>query len=188
MSFRAVMFATDFSTASEGALRMAREIADQSGAAIHAVHVVPPVTAEGQAAELLSALAQRFGGQERLQTALLFGRPAGEIVRYAQANGIDLIVVGTHGRTGVTRALLGSVAEAVVRLAPCPVLAVPEGAPPGVAPTVAEPAAEAVPHHCIVCARETDGLVCETCRSRIRAEALEKKAAAERAGRRGQPA
>jgi nucleotide-binding universal stress UspA family protein len=50
--------------------------------------------------------------------------PASEILRYAKSNDIDLIVMGTHGRTGLARAALGSVAEKVVRAAPCPVLTV----------------------------------------------------------------
>jgi nucleotide-binding universal stress UspA family protein len=53
---------------------------------------------------------------------LTMGDPAGEIVRIAEDEGAELIVLGTHGRTGVTRLLMGSVAEAIVRRAPCPVL------------------------------------------------------------------
>jgi nucleotide-binding universal stress UspA family protein len=53
---------------------------------------------------------------------LTMGDPAGEIVRIAEDEGAELIVLGTHGRTGVTRLLMGSVAEVVVRRAPCPVL------------------------------------------------------------------
>jgi nucleotide-binding universal stress UspA family protein len=53
---------------------------------------------------------------------LTMGDPAGEIVRIAADEGAEMIVLGTHGRTGVTRLLMGSVAEVVVRRAPCPVL------------------------------------------------------------------
>src|SRR5260370_20983463 len=55
---------------------------------------------------------------------MLEGDPAGEIVRYARESGIDQIVLGTHGRTGVERLLMGSVAERVMRDAPCSVLVV----------------------------------------------------------------
>jgi nucleotide-binding universal stress UspA family protein len=56
------------------------------------------------------------------------GPPFVEIVRYAKEHDVDLIVMGTHGRTGIAHALIGSVAEKVVRKAPCPVLTVrPEG-------------------------------------------------------------
>ena len=53
---------------------------------------------------------------------LTMGDPAGEIVRIAAEEGAEMIVLGTHGRTGMTRLLMGSVAEAIVRRAPCPVL------------------------------------------------------------------
>jgi nucleotide-binding universal stress UspA family protein len=180
------MVATDFSPASDGAIRMAREIAGQSGAWMHLVHVVPPVTAPGQAAELLSALAGRLGPQDRVRTALLSGRPAREITRYAREASVNLIVVGTHGRTGVTRAILGSVAEAVVRLAPCPVLAVPAASAEAEAPVVA-PAPPEPEAHCVACARPSDDLICETCRGRIRGQAVERKVEAERSGQRGMP-
>jgi hypothetical protein len=113
------------------------------------------------------------------------GRVAREIVRYAREQGVGLIVLATHGRTGLSRAILGSVAEAVVRLAPCLVLTVPAEPSSGAPAPVAGPAP--APDHCIVCAGATDDLVCETCRTRIRAEALERKIAAERPGRRGSP-
>ena len=59
-----------------------------------------------------------------VQTAFLEGRPFVEIIRYARDNEIDLIVISTHGRSGIKHALFGSVAEKVVRKAPCPVLVV----------------------------------------------------------------
>jgi nucleotide-binding universal stress UspA family protein len=57
------------------------------------------------------------------------GHPAEAIVRFAAERGVDLIVMGTHGRTGLQHVLLGSVAEKVVRLAPCPVMTVRHGGP-----------------------------------------------------------
>ena len=59
-----------------------------------------------------------------VRTAFLEGRPFVEIIRYARDHKIDLVVIATHGRTGLTHALFGSVAEKVVRKAPCPVLVV----------------------------------------------------------------
>ena len=106
------------------------------------------------------------------------------MLRYARDKGIDLIVVGSHGRRGLSHALLGSVAEYVVRLAPCLVLSVPA--------VFAVPPAEREAHvelpavrHCVACARETDELICAACRERIRGEALFRKMEAERPGRRG---
>ena len=130
----------------------------------------------------MTELTRRLGLEEPLHTALLSGRPAREIVRYAQDHGVDLIVVGTHGRTGVTRVLLGSVAEAVVRLSSCPVLAVPSAAWPVEAPALRLPTSDATPHFCVVCVRETDDLICETCRSKIRGGAREWKPEADREG------
>jgi hypothetical protein len=82
------------------------------------------------------------------------------------------------------------VAEAVVRLSPCLVLTVPmtaagTGAQAGAPAQVGAPT---LPHRCIVCAGATDDLVCESCRARIRGEALERKVETERAGRHGSPA
>jgi hypothetical protein len=107
-----------------------------------------------------------------------------QIVDYARRHAIDLIVLGTHGRTGFSHALLGSVAEAVTRRAQCRVLTVPAmlpGAP--AAPAVIDEVEERTP--CRVCGAETqDELICGACRARIRGEALERKLREERAGRR----
>ena len=184
MNLGDVLFPTDFSSASERAGLLAGEMADQWRVRLHVVHVVPPVTDPGESPDRLKRLAAGLGEAPRVQTALLTGRVAHQIVRYARDKGIGLIVLGTHGRTGVSRALLGSVAESVVRLAPCPVLTVPEVGAGTLPALAAEPPA---PHRCIVCARQVEDLVCETCRGRIRGEALEQKADAERPGRRGSP-
>ena len=182
MQIRQVLLATDFSPAAEAAAEVARTMAAELGARLHIVHVVPPLTDPAYEAERLDREATRLGMPGN--TALLRGRPAHELLRYARDNGIDLIVVGSHGRTGLSHALLGSVAEQIVRLAPCLVLSVPAAfalAPPS-RPSVAE---VPVARHCLVCAAETDDLICAACRERIRGEALERKAEAERAGRRG---
>lgn len=185
MNLGNVLFPTDFSAASEPAGLVASEMARQQGARLHIVHVVPPVTDPADSPEMLRRLAAAFGDL-RVETVLLSGRVAHQIIRYARDKGIGLIVIGSHGRTGVSRALLGSVAESVVRLASCPVLTVPGTVVGGGGPKPAAVEAPA-PHGCIVCARETHELVCETCRTRIRGEALEQKLEAERPGRRGSP-
>lgn len=64
------------------------------------------------------------GIQNRVETIILFGVPFLEIIITAKDKNIDLIVIGTHGRTGIAHMLIGSVAEKVVRKAPCPVLSV----------------------------------------------------------------
>ena len=187
MNMRDVLFATDFSSASEPAGRVARELARQWDGTLHVVHVVPPVTDPGAAAKRLERLGVSMGDGVPSKTALRSGRVARHIIDYAREKSMGLIVLGTHGRTGVTRALLGSVAEAVVRLAPCPVLTVPSAAFAAAVPTVGPIATQPKAHACIVCAHEGEDLICEACRTRIRGEALEQKIKVEHSGRRGQP-
>lgn len=183
MNFGQVLLATDFSPASERAALVAADMARLGGAGLHVVHVVPPVTDPADSNEQLKQFAARIG-DGRARIALLSGRVAHQIIRYARQKGVGLIVLGTHGRTGVSRVLLGSVAESVVRLAHCPVLTVP-----AVGPEVeAADAAAVTPlpvHRCIVCGSHTEELICEPCRTRIRGEMLEHKLEDERAGRRG---
>ncbi len=132
--------AVDFSEHSFAALRRAIELAGRLDAELTLVHVFPPgqqmslahaERALGMAEERLlgrlgewRALAERELGRE-VRAQLLAGSPAREISRHA-SRGMDLLVVGTRGPTGLGRLLLGSVAERVVRDAPCPVLVVHE--------------------------------------------------------------
>jgi nucleotide-binding universal stress UspA family protein len=183
-----ILFATDFSATSDAAGRIAREAARQAnGAVLHIVHVVPPVTDPFDSGERLAEVAAALRDAVPVTTELLHGRPGRQIVDYACRHKIGLIVVGTHGRTGVSRALLGSVAEAVVRLAPCPVLTVPPASLDGAtAYGVVPQAIESSRSRCLICAGgiEEDELVCEPCRTRVRAAAPERKIEAERLGRR----
>jgi nucleotide-binding universal stress UspA family protein len=181
-----ILFPTDFSKASEVAGRQARALALETGARLHVVHVVPPATDPTWPAGDLARLARELGADLRVETAILSGWAGRSIVEYARQKRIDLIVLGTHGRTGVTHAILGSVAETVVRLAPCLVLTVPAAilAEHTAAPTAA-PAPARRP--CLVCGAEREELICEACRARIRGEALEQKLGAERPGHRGSP-
>jgi nucleotide-binding universal stress UspA family protein len=138
-----ILVPTDFSEPSQSALKYARAFAEQFNAAIHVMHVledpflyaptsegymVPPHLAEEMEASarerLDSALSAEDRTQFRVQCLLKRGSPFVEIVRYARESGIDLIVLGTHGRGPIAHMLLGSVAEKVVRKAPCPVLTV----------------------------------------------------------------
>lgn len=185
MNFGDLLFPTDFSAASTSAGLVAREMALQLGTRFHIVHVVPPVTDPADSRQRLARLASELGEGLRVETALLSGRVAHQkIIQYARDKGIGVIVLGTHGRTGVSRVLLGSVAESVVRLAPCPVLTVPAAAAEA-APSrtvVDEPSA---PRRCIVCAQETEDLVCEACRTRVRGEVLHQRRTSEGLGHRG---
>lgn len=180
LPIRQILFPTDFSDASRPAGAAAADFARQFGARLHVLHVVPPVTDPTTAPAALRAVVDDLGHGLPVVTAIASGLPARQIAAYARKNAIDLIVVGTHGRTGVSRALLGSVAEAVVRHAPCRVLTVPVALPPAPGARVEAPEAEEAAA-CLVCgAAVRDELICEACRAKIRGEALEKKLRAER--------
>ena len=136
-----VLVPTDFSEHSKSAVRYGCELASKFGADLHLLHVVeqlPVMYSEGAIftpeteAELLAEATNLLDRTPedidvtslKVTRATLQGHPLVEITRYAKENEIDLIVIGTHGRTGLVHMLLGSVAEKVVRKAPCPVLTV----------------------------------------------------------------
>jgi len=185
LNVREILFATDFSDASANAARLAVQTARRLGGRLHMLHVVRPVTDPVPPRRELAALAKAIERDVQVISELRSGSAAREILGYAARNAIDMIVIGAHGRTGLSRVLLGSVAEAVMRRAPCPVLVVPAGRS---ADRTASPAPDVdvdpQAQHCIVCAKATTELICEPCRARIRGEALERKLEEERAGRR----
>jgi nucleotide-binding universal stress UspA family protein len=131
--FTRILVPTDFSSQADAALADARALAAQFGATLHVLHVFENVflrAVVGDPRTLESAaqrhLEERLTPEDRQKGAVaaleISDEPAKEIVQYAREAGIDLIVMGTHGRTGLPHVLLGSVAEHVVRTAPCPVL------------------------------------------------------------------
>jgi nucleotide-binding universal stress UspA family protein len=120
-----ILVATDFSDEAEAALREAVDHARRVGAHLHILHVLSP--GEIEVTRLLADAAALAGSGVGVTVASTAGDPAEEILRYARAHAVDRIVVGTHGRTGFRHALLGSVAERVLRGAACPVLVVPPG-------------------------------------------------------------
>ena len=131
-----ILVATDFSDASAAAMDYGRALARTFGASLHLLHVIEnpflrPMPADPHTikAETLRHLLELLSESDRLAlpaTAAMetSDNPAEEIVKYAKANGIDLIVMGTHGRGAVAQFLVGSVAQKVVRHASCPVLTV----------------------------------------------------------------
>ena len=144
MKMRRVLHATDFSAASSRAFKRAVDIAKASRAELLLVHVLPsvfPVVADGYVSpkvyEDLEA-ATRADGQKRLdrlarrarasgarvKSLLLEGVPHERIAQAARARKADMVVIGTHGRTGFAKLVLGSVASRVLAIAPCPVLTV----------------------------------------------------------------
>jgi len=145
LSIKRIVVGTDFSEGSDAAMGAAFSFAVAHKAVVDLVHVVEPGVlfapvslgamplADGPELfeEIDRALALRAGQAQAAglvcQTNSLQGFPPGELVRHAKKTGADLIVVGTHGRTGITHAVLGSVAERVVQRASCPVLVIPQG-------------------------------------------------------------
>ena len=140
-----ILLATDFSDASEEATRTAYAIAARDHAVLGICHVIPkPIPANAQipawlgghlpddatiqraATEALQKRAAELstGGVKNVEAFVEEGEPYATIVKRAEAFGADLIVAGSHGRTGLSRMLLGSVAEKIVRHSPCPVLVV----------------------------------------------------------------
>lgn len=141
--FNKILLPTDFSDHANEALRYATQLAQTHAASlclVHAYDLVPFALPEGpildprQAETMRIAVQQQLDrmrreaeaqGLTRVETQLLQGPAASEIVRLASDQGFDLVVMGTHGRTGLSHLLLGSVTEKVVRRAPCPVLTIP---------------------------------------------------------------
>jgi nucleotide-binding universal stress UspA family protein len=129
-----VLVAVDFDDTSARALTYARSIARTFGARLHVLHVMenlflrpmandPHAIEAGITRRLLETLTDEDRAALNAVPVIRKGdAPADEIIEYARDNAIDLIVVGTHGRPGVAHLLMGSVAEKVVRGAPCPVL------------------------------------------------------------------
>ena len=145
MTLKQILVATDFSEASDAALVYGRELAGRFGATLHVLHVAESIYVTTFGAETYAAMAPnlqreiedaaraRLGdllidsdgsGPPTKPTVLTSSSPAFAIIDYAGEHAIDLIVMGTHGRGALAHLLMGSVAEKVVRLAPCPVLTV----------------------------------------------------------------
>ena len=132
---RKILFPTDFSRTGDAALQLAASLARDSNGTLLIVHVEEPPVAYGggemyygmpdPATEDLERMLHNVtpgDSQIACEHRSISGDPATAIVRLAEEEGVDLIVMGTHGRTGLNRLLMGSVAEVIVRRAPCPVL------------------------------------------------------------------
>jgi nucleotide-binding universal stress UspA family protein len=138
---RRIVYPTDFSLAARHAWPWARALAEATGASVDLVHVLFDVVADrhvdpaflARAAAAIRAEAQGSADRfvagcglppARVSVHLLHGVETEQIVHWAQSRAADLIVMGTHGRTGILRLALGSVARRVLHAAPCPVMTV----------------------------------------------------------------
>lgn len=141
--FKNILIATDGSKRTQNAVDMGLKIAKERGSKVYAVYVVDTVTftsipmdvAWENMYQLLKDEGEdavkvvKDGAPEGVdvETQVLEGNPAVEITKFANENGVDLIVMGTLGKSGIDRILLGSTAEKVIRIASCPVLVIKSG-------------------------------------------------------------
>lgn len=217
-----ILVPLDLSRGAEAVLPIVARLARAGQATVRLLHVAPePRTVvmegvvlayadqeaerlRGEALDYLQGVAEQIAGLP-VEFAVRFGDAAEEIIEEAIAWGADLIALATHARRGLSRVIAGSVADLVVRAAPCEVLVVrrrealageevaqqeaPEAGASAsgalaAAAGAAEPA-EAARVRCLVCGQPSDDRICPACKAGIRGEALERKLEAEKAGRRG---
>jgi len=146
-SIKSILYPTDFSEHSQAALFLALDLTQHYGAELHCLHAVDvehgflmkgsyvsPVRTEPIDNQRLCDAAHRqmreflnqhcAGVSDSLRQVVVLGKPFERIIRHARQEEIDLIVIGTHGHSALASMLLGSVAEKVIRKAPCAVLSV----------------------------------------------------------------
>jgi nucleotide-binding universal stress UspA family protein len=142
LAFKTILVATDFGEAAQLALEYGRVIANRFGAGLRVLHVVDAPTVMGSELDVPDV---GLNNEQALQDAhcrlaetllevtgndviglVLVGHAPAKIVEYACDHDVDLIVMGTHGRRALAHLMMGSVAELVVRTAPCPVFTVRE--------------------------------------------------------------
>jgi nucleotide-binding universal stress UspA family protein len=153
MNIKSILFPTDFSQYNDAALGLASTLAAEACAKLYIIHIHDSRELNAFAGEGSYLYASTIWEKEQREAEVylreivplipgvayehvfLTGNPVQEIVDFAETNGIELIVMSSHGRTGLPRLLMGSIAEGVMRKAPCPVLIVKQ--PPGEAEPVA---------------------------------------------------
>jgi nucleotide-binding universal stress UspA family protein len=136
-----ILWPTDFSDASYKSLEIVKELAARFSAAVWAIHVVQPVSVfsaeltvtlpayekdllEYSRAALDKAITARVCSEMQIHPVIRVGSPAHEIVRFAEEEKMEIIVIATHGESAFHHFIFGSVAEKVIRLALCPVLVI----------------------------------------------------------------
>jgi len=168
IAMKKILVATDFGEASDSALVYGREFAQRFGATLHVLHVAENVYISAFGAETYASFAPELqrdlenAAHKRLAEAVMdsdgsgpptvpvvmtSSSPAFAIIDYAREHRIDLIIMGTHGRGALGHLLMGSVAERVVRLGPCPVLTIRQPERDFVRPDILVPMGERVGVH-----------------------------------------
>ena len=147
-NLKKILTPVDFSDFSIDAAKSAYELCKETGGELHLIHVVAPhhmfllmpisavpgeraremaresAMVEQAEDELERIKKDQFDGSKKVRSTVVVGHPVNEIERYARKEGIDLILLPTHGRTGIEHVLIGSVAEKLVRTAPCSVMVI----------------------------------------------------------------
>jgi universal stress protein A len=144
IEIKSILAPTDFSAHSEQAVRYACRLAERLDSELHLLHVLSEIVPAGPDPLLMPMMPAQFykesedraqetldrsldpswGKPVKIITAVRWGSPVESIVSYAVDHRIELVIICTHGRTGLSHVLLGSVAERIVREAPCPVLTI----------------------------------------------------------------
>jgi len=143
IQFKTILFPTDFSTCAKAAQKVAFDVASQCGARLYIVHVIHTTAFLGEA-EIFHFHLPDFSSQMEkaaqqhldtlvpdslrqkiaVEAVVLHGTPFREILTFADEKQVDLIVIATHGRSGLQHLLLGGTSDKIIRQAPCPVLSV----------------------------------------------------------------
>lgn len=206
-----ILVPTDFSECSESAVQFGVSLAQVFQAEVLLLHVMePPVygldfslmhpgTLPVVRQKLMEMMEQSVNMMEdqgvEAEGHFIIGVPSIEIIRAAEKHHVDLIVMGTHGRTGLAHILLGSTAERVIQRAACPVLTVkgtvqpprPIDKPGQAKEQTQEPGGIAAGKEsitfCHLCAQPSQDIMCEACKVRVQAEAFEQKQRIEKEGR-----
>lgn len=146
IQFKKILLPTDFSEQAAVTYAYAKELGQVFRSEIHLLHIYEPVVFYSEAPvgmpdmteienniresslqsleQIAATHFEKEKSENRIHTVLLQGKPFLEIIRYAREKSMDLIIIGSHGRSALEHILLGSVTEKVVRKAPCPVLTV----------------------------------------------------------------
>jgi nucleotide-binding universal stress UspA family protein len=144
IEIKSILAPTDFSAHSQQSVRYACRLAERLGSELHLLHVLSEILPAGPDPLLMPVMPAEFykesedrarecldhcldptwGMPAAVIPAVKWGSPVESIVSFADDHHIDLIIIATHGRTGLSHVLLGSVAERIVREAPCPVLTI----------------------------------------------------------------
>jgi nucleotide-binding universal stress UspA family protein len=206
-----ILVPTDFSDCSQAAVEYAVFLAKDFQAQIFLLHVMePPVygidfslinpgVLPGMKTQLLKMVQEIVDRmrEEEIEAVgdFVTGVPATEIIRAAKKQVADLIIMGTHGRTGFAHAMLGSTAERVIQRAHCPVLTIKafkQAAKPkeetkavgaGASPAGGETVGDKDTTFCHLCGKPSQDIVCEPCKVRVQEEAFDRKQKAEKEGR-----